>query len=128
MRDRTATAPSDDAALRAIAEGVEAEIGDRFFSSLARSLALALHVQFAFVSRLSDDGTRFHVLALWERDHFGRNLEFPLRGTPCESVLQGRITHYPAELCARFPDDRLLAEWGAESYCGVSPQIRRSIW
>ena len=32
----------DDAALRAIAEGVEAETGDRFFSSLARNLALAL--------------------------------------------------------------------------------------
>jgi len=32
----------DHAALRAIAEGVEAETGDRFFSSLARNLALAL--------------------------------------------------------------------------------------
>jgi formate hydrogenlyase transcriptional activator len=119
MRDRTSTGPSDEAALTAIAEGVEAETGDRFFSSLARSLALALHVQYAFVSRLSDDGTRFHVLALWERDHFGQNLELPLRGTPCESVLHGQVTHCPAELCARFPDDRLLVEWGAESYCGV---------
>jgi formate hydrogenlyase transcriptional activator len=119
MRDRTSTGPSDEAALTAIADGVEAETGDRFFSSLARSLALALHVQYAFVSRLSDDGTRFHVLALWERDHFGQNLELPLRGTPCESVLHGQVTHCPAELCARFPDDRLLVEWGAESYCGV---------
>jgi formate hydrogenlyase transcriptional activator len=106
-------------ALRAIVEGVEAEIGDRFFSSLARSLALALEVQYAFVTRLSDDGTHFKTLALWERDHLGENVELPLTGTPCELVLRGQAAHHPTELCARFPDDHLLAEWGAQSYCGV---------
>lgn len=109
----------DDAALRAIAEGVEAETGDRFFTSLARNLAGALSVQYAFVTRLSDDGTRFKTLALWERDHFGKNVELPLTGTPCESVLHGEVAHYPTELCARFPDDGLIATWGAQSYCGV---------
>jgi hypothetical protein len=57
-------------ALRTMAEGVEAQIGDRFFSSLARSLAQALEVAYAFVTRLSDDGSRFNILAIWERDHF----------------------------------------------------------
>src|SRR5215472_4171479 len=107
--------PDENAALWAIAEGVEADTGDRFFYSLARNLALALNVQYAFVSRLSDDGMRFKILALWERDHFGPNLEFSLTGTPCESVLHGRIAHYPSELCARFPADRLLVDWAAES-------------
>jgi formate hydrogenlyase transcriptional activator len=104
---------------RTIAEGVEAETGDRFFSSLARNLALALNVQYAFVSRLSNDGTRFKILALWERDHFGPNLELPLTGTPCESVLHGESIHYSTDVCARFPSDRLLTEWSAQSYCGV---------
>ena len=108
-----------DAALRTIVEGVEAEIDDRFFSSLARSLALALEVQYAFVTRLSDDGTHFKTLALWERDHLGENVELPLTGTPYELVLRGQAAHYPTELCARFPGDHLLAEWGAQSYCGV---------
>ncbi len=63
---RASIAMPDDAALRAIAEGVEAETGDRFFSSLARNLALelALGVQYAFVTRLCDDGTHFKTLAL----------------------------------------------------------------
>jgi hypothetical protein len=47
----------DDVDVRSVAAGVEAEIGERFFSSLARGLALALEVQYAFVTRLSDDGT-----------------------------------------------------------------------
>jgi PAS domain S-box-containing protein len=117
--DKSPAAIHDDAVLRAIAEGVEAETGDRFFSSLARNLALALEVQYALVSHLSDDGTRATILALWERDHFGPNLEIPLTGTPCESVLHGESAHYSTDLCTRFPDFRLLAEWGAQSYCGV---------
>jgi hypothetical protein len=40
----------EDAALRAIVEGVEAETGDQFFPSLVRHLAAALRVQYAFVS------------------------------------------------------------------------------
>jgi formate hydrogenlyase transcriptional activator len=116
---RASIAMPDDAALRAIAEGVEAETGDRFFPSLARNLALALEVQYALVSHLSDDGTHFKTLALWERDHFGGNVELPLRGMPCESVLHGQIARYPADLCARLPDDHLLAKWSAQSYCGV---------
>jgi PAS domain S-box-containing protein len=115
----TPAALPDDAALRAIAGGVEAETGERFFSSLARNLALALDVRYAFVTRLSDDGSHFKTLALWERDHFRENVELPLTGTPCESVLHGESAHYPAELCARFPFDHLLAEWEAQSYCGV---------
>src|SRR5215469_17366284 len=106
-------------ALRRIAEGVEAEIGDRFFSSLARNLALALEVQYAFVSHLSDDGAHFKILALWERDHFGPNIELPLTGSPCERVLHGESAHYATDLCSRFPDDHLLAEWRAQSYSGV---------
>jgi formate hydrogenlyase transcriptional activator len=112
---RTPTALPDDAALWAIAEGVEAETGDRFFASLA----LALDVRYAFVTRLSDDGLHFKTLALWERDHFRENVELPLTGSPCESVLHGESAHHPAAVCARFPSDRLLAEWEAQSYCGV---------
>jgi PAS domain S-box-containing protein len=117
------TSPSiplpDDEALRAIVQGVESETGDRFFSSLCRSLAQALDAQYAFVTQLSEDCTRFKMLALWERDHFGVNIELPIKGTPCESVLQGEVAHHPQGLCARFPEDRGLVDWGAESYCGV---------
>jgi hypothetical protein len=40
-------------------------------------------------------------------------------GAPCESVPHGQIAHYPADLCACFPDGHLLAESGAQSYCGM---------
>ena len=91
--DRLPSDVSDDA-LTAIVQGVEAETGERFFASLVQNLGLALSVQYAFVTQISDNGTRFRMLAFWERDHLGSKIELPLNGTPCESVLHAQFAHY----------------------------------
>jgi formate hydrogenlyase transcriptional activator len=109
----------DDAALRAIVEGVEAEVGDAFFASLVRTLASALDVQYAFVSELTPDRQAFRTLALWARGALRDNLTVPLAGTPCESVLNGEWAHHPENLQALFPEDRVLVDWEAVSYCGI---------
>ena len=108
-----------DATLRMIVEGVEAETGDRFFRSLVRHLADALGAQYAFVSEMSEDRTRFWTLAVWGRGTFLSNFEIPLRGTPCEAVLNGHISHHPRHLQLLFPSDAGLVDWRGESYCGV---------
>jgi len=108
-----------EATLRMIVEGIEAETGDRFFPSLVRHLADALGVQYAFVSEISEDRTRFWTLAVWGRGTFLSNFEIPLRGTPCEAVLNGHTSHHPRRLQLLFPSDAGLVDWGGESYCGV---------
>jgi formate hydrogenlyase transcriptional activator len=109
----------EDAVLREIVEGVEAETGERFFASLVRHLASALDVRYAFVSELSPDGRRFRSLALWGRGRLMPNIEIAVAGTPCEGVLRGEMSHYPDRLQERFREDVGLAEWGVHSYCGV---------
>ena len=69
-----------DRLLAALVEGVEAEIGERFFESLVRTLAQALGVEYAFLSELTQGGTHFRTLALWERGGFVSNVEVPLDG------------------------------------------------
>ena len=115
----------DDAALRAIVEGVEAEIGDQFFASLVRQLASALEVQCAFVSELTPDRQFFRTLALWARGSLRDNVTVRVAGTPCEGVLNGETAYYSANLQALFPRDPMVVEWGAVSYCGV-PLLDRS--
>src|SRR5216117_2104093 len=110
---------AEDAALRALVEGVEAETGDRFFPSLVRHLAAALRVQYAFVSEFSADRNHFRTRAAWGRGDLLPNFEIPLAGTPCEAVLNGHMSHHPERLQALFPDDKGLVTCGAESYCGV---------
>jgi len=115
----------EDTALRAIVEGVEAETGDAFFSSLVRHLATALRVQYAFVSELTPDRQAFRTRALWGGGVLRPNITVPLAGTPCEAVLNGEMSHYPENLQGLFPADTGLVEWKAVSYCGV-PLLDRS--
>jgi formate hydrogenlyase transcriptional activator len=109
----------EDAALRKIAEGIKSETGERFFSSLVRQLALVLNCQYAFVSELSKDRLGFRTRAVWGRGQFLENFDFPVAGTPCEAVLNGHTSYHPERLCQLFPEDKALATWAVQSYCGV---------
>ena len=110
---------SDDSALRAIVEGVEAEIGDRFFTSLVQHLAAALGARYSFVTFLSEDRLRFRTLAVWGPNGLQDNLDTAVAGSPCEAVLKGEMSHHPEHLQQLFPADTGLVDWQAESYCGV---------
>src|SRR5258708_31857343 len=118
-KQSTTDTPSDDAALREIVEGVESEMGDRFFYALVKHLASALGCQYAFVSELLGDRSRFRTRAFWGRGSFMENFETPLDGTPCEAVLNGKSAYHPERICQLFPADAGLKRWGVESYCGV---------
>src|SRR2546427_2321684 len=105
--------------LRAVVEGVITGTGERFFPLLVQHLAMALHVPYAFVTEFAEDRTRFRSLALWARGALAPNFDVPLAGTPCEAVLNGRMSHHPRNLQALFPEDKALLDWQAERYCGV---------
>ena len=115
----TTEGSSGDAALREIVEGIESETGERFFYSLVKHLASALGCEYAFVSELLEDRLRFRTRAVWGRGSFMENFESPLDGTPCEAVLNGKVSHHPEQICQLFPSDAALRQWGVESYSGV---------
>src|SRR5215831_13027321 len=105
-------------ALRAIVEGTGGHTGQEFFQSLVRHLAAAVGTRYAFVAEFAG-GTRVRTLAFWFRDRITDNIEWDVIGTPCEDVVRGNLCHHPAGVSQRFPDDRLLVDWGIESYLGV---------
>lgn len=51
--------------LRRILEGVAANVGEQFFPSLVQQLATSLGVGYAYISELSDDGSRVRSKAAW---------------------------------------------------------------
>ncbi len=114
----------ENAILRSIVEGVEAETGDAFFQSLVRHIAKSLGVQYAFASELTQAGTHFRSRAVWAHGAPGVDFELPLHGTPCEAVLQGALVHHPTHLQELFPEDAALRTWGAVSYCGAPITLR----
>ncbi len=110
-------------ALRLILEGTSSVTGEDFFRSLVRHLASALEVRYALIARgLDDPPTRVRTLALWSRDEIASDIEYDLRGTPCEGVEAGDACSYPSGVQGLFPQDSALVVMDAESYLGVPLQ------
>lgn len=116
---RTPELLAEDSLLAALLRGVASASGDECFRVMARSLAQALGVKYAIVAELLPGGEAVRSLAFWAGDRFADNVEWALAGTPCRGVIDGRFSHYPRGLARAFPEDRALADLGAESYLGV---------
>ncbi|MGE3152972.1 MAG: sigma 54-interacting transcriptional regulator [Nitrospiraceae bacterium] len=106
------------AVLREIVEGVEAKVGEQFFSSLVQRLATALGVDYAYLSHLSPDGTTFRSRAGWGKGRPLPPFDVPARG-PCEIVLTRKVVHHPDGLRSLYPQVQLIQDIGVDSYCGV---------
>ena len=106
------------AILRRILEGVEAKVGEQFFPSLVQQLAMSMGVDYAYISELTDDGSRFRSKAAWGKDQPLPPFDVPARG-PCETVLTRKCVHHPDQLRTLYPHVQLIQDIGVESYCGV---------
>ena len=110
-----------------ITEGIAGATGEEFFRSLAKHLASALGVRYAVITECADSSqTRVRALAFWDGAGFAQDIEYSLRGTPCEKVIDGNICLYPERLQALFPEDKYLVALGAESFAGVPLRDHRS--
>lgn len=111
LRDREAT-------LRIIAEGTAREVGVEFFRSLVKNLATALNVDYAYISELKPDGSKFQSKAGWGKGQLLPAFDVPTGG-PCETVLKCECVHHPSKLRELYPHVQLIQDIGVESYCGV---------
>ena len=111
--------PSEtDAILRRVLERVEPNAGGQFFPSLVQQLATSLSVDYAYISELSDDGSRFRSKAAWGKGSPLPPFDVPVKG-PCETVLTRTCVYYRDRLRALYPHVQLIQDIGVESYCGV---------
>jgi formate hydrogenlyase transcriptional activator len=106
------------AALRAIVEGTAGAVGQAFFQTLVRHLAAAVGAKYAFVAEFLGE-QRARTIAFWFQDGIAENVEWDLRGTPCQDVVFGDLCHHPTSVSQRFPEDEAMIRWGIESYLGV---------
>jgi hypothetical protein len=117
MDDLTSTDPTDrrpsfndldeEAVLRRILEGTATDTGERFFQSLVRNLAEALHTHAAWVTEYVPEKRSLRALAFWLDGQWVQDYERVIDGSPCEVVIaEDRLVHYP---------DRIVAPSGSPS-------------
>jgi PAS domain S-box-containing protein len=94
--------------------------GEKFFHLLVQYLAHSLHLDFAFVSQVTEHNSqRMKTVAVFAHDQLVDNFEYDLYNTPCEIVTQSkRIQSYAQQIQQRFPLDILLVDMGVDSYIG----------
>ncbi len=107
--------------LQQLVQGTAGVVGQGFLRTLVRQVAQAFDVRYASVSELVEpERERLRTLALWVGRDYGLNFDYPLAGTPCETVIQGGSARvYGKGVRARFPQAHLLTEMAAESYIGL---------
>jgi signal transduction histidine kinase len=108
-----------DRAFRSIIEGTSTSTGEAFFVSLVTSLTSAFEADFAFVAELNPDHLSVKALSTFAFGKVVDNLNYEIKGTPCENVINQRSCYYPTGIQDLFPDDAMLRDLGMESYLGT---------
>ncbi|MCM2327015.1 MAG: EAL domain-containing protein [Lysobacter sp.] len=109
-----------EALVSQIAQGVVEQTGEPFFRSLAGHLARVLGADLAFVGEIHpDDAGRIRTIAVHAGGGPAPDFEYPLAGSPCESILGRGVCAFADHVAELFPRDRALAEKGIHAYVGA---------
>lgn len=117
LRDLSADSKIQDA-LRLVVERTSQDVGEDFFRSLTRTLAL--DVRYAMVGVIAENGDQVvETLAFWDTDTYLENFSYELAETPCERVTDSGTCVYPEDVKALFPMDIGLRDFNVEGYLGT---------
>ncbi|WP_290652839.1 PAS domain S-box protein [Aquisalimonas sp.] len=108
-----------ETALQTAGLGLAGLSGRRLHQRLAQDVALTLGVDLAFIAAV--DGPALHsvtTLGLCYRHQILDNLQYPLLGTPCRTVISRGFQFIPEGLGVAFPEDESLLALGVQSYAG----------
>jgi diguanylate cyclase (GGDEF)-like protein/PAS domain S-box-containing protein len=105
--------------LREISHALSAITGDAFFRVLVLNLTRALGVAYALIGEVTDASCRaVRTVAVGTAGKLADKFFYGLDGTPCENVVDKETCFYARDVQRLFPDDRMLAAMGIESYVG----------
>jgi DNA-binding CsgD family transcriptional regulator len=104
-----------------IAEGLYANIGEKFFYSLTEHLVNILKVDYAYIAEIRGDNlNRAKTLSLYADGKVLENIEVDLKGTPCEIALKENICSIPFGVTKKFPHASVMVSMSVEGYCGIT--------
>ncbi len=123
MKPESAPFPSLPSGIfRTLQEQLASVVGQDFLRQLVRNLAIALDVEYAFVTaRKPQDSKCLQLISGWHvnRTAAGGN-DLLIEGTPAErTLLEGQLW-CEDDIVAAYPKDRWLRKHGIRAYCAVA--------
>ncbi|MDD2366016.1 MAG: transporter substrate-binding domain-containing protein [Desulfuromonadaceae bacterium] len=100
-------------------ESGASERGLKLLSNITCHLAKTIEADYAFISRLLPGRKRVRTIGLYSLGSEVPDIEYDLRGTPCENIIDGKLCIYPSNIVGLFPNDTFLADVEAEGYAAT---------
>lgn len=101
--------------LRNVSEATSGFVGYDYFRELSKFITLTLGVKYSFVTECAnEEKTKVRTIAFVEHAKPIENIEYDLKGTPCEIVMKGKDYFCADELEKIFPKEK-----GLQSYVAV---------
>ena len=106
--------------LARLGQRVSSQLDPEFYRNCVRDLTTYYDARIVSISLFADTArTRMRTLLFWDDGDFTDNVEYPLSGTPCQTVLDARQQYVPEKVRSLYPRDEFLSAKGIESYFGV---------
>lgn len=114
------TATRGNSAIAGLLDAVGSHTGQEFFDALASNLGNALGVRHVLIAEPSPaDGDLIRSVSFVADGVLAEPFEYPVKGTPCESVLRDGFFCIQDDVQGAFPEDKDLVEIEARAYLGV---------
>lgn len=108
-----------ESVMQSLVQHTSSLFGQAFFDALVRDLASLLEVRYAFVARITPDGSSVKTVAFVADGSLAPSLSYPIAGSPCADVLAKGMLFQSSAIRERYPDSLILDALAAESYMGV---------
>ena len=94
-----------------------------FLQECIHNLTDVYNCKYAFIGLLIEpERTHVRTLAVRAGNHYAKNFEYPLEGTPCKDIINQEKSLIETKATELYPDDQMLIDMGVDSYFG-SPLI-----
>jgi len=106
--------------LRKIQEVLADSLQGNFNQKMVTAISTILNADIAFIGQFTDSiKTKIKTIALFTENKIGENIEYELKNTPCETVLNEIKYCYPSNIQEVFPDDEILKQFNLQGYIGL---------
>ena len=107
-------------AVRILTDLMNSHEGSDFFQLLARRLGELSKVSYCVIVKFDASRPKMGTtLAFVHNSNLLDNVEYDIRGTPCEEIQQGNFCYFATGVQAQFPKDVMLGELGLDAYMGL---------
>jgi diguanylate cyclase (GGDEF)-like protein/PAS domain S-box-containing protein len=115
-----------ESSLRQLAKGFSVASSSEFFHSFSMHLSEVLDADYVVVSEITDNSSdSVQSVVVNHRGEILDPIEYVLKDSPCETVINNGVKGYRCDVQKEFPDFELLKALGAEGYVG-SPLVDSS--